>query len=152
VPRPLAKDMISLSALREMRRLAEQTPAHRDRHVDLLRAIAIVIVVVGHWLAVHVSYDGTLRGDSVLALVPWTRPLTWLFQVMPVFFLVGGFANVASLASHRERGGTQVWRVPPRLDRCPRYGSRARPSYQSPRIFTPGRSSILLTACSGRIS
>ncbi|GAB2744253.1 acyltransferase family protein [Streptomyces bullii] len=98
--------MISLSVLREIRRLAEQTPAHRDRHVDLLRAVAIVTVVVGHWLVVHVTYDGTLSGDSVLALVPWTRPFTWLFQVMPVFFLVGGFSNAASLTSHRERGGS----------------------------------------------
>ncbi|HEX4817336.1 MAG TPA: acyltransferase [Nonomuraea sp.] len=92
--------------LREMRRLAEETPAHRDRHVDLLRAIAITLVVAGHWLAVHVTYGaGGLRGGSVLDLVPWTRPLTWLFQVMPIFFLVGGYANAASLASHRDRGG-----------------------------------------------
>jgi peptidoglycan/LPS O-acetylase OafA/YrhL len=120
VNRPLARDMIVISVLREMRRLAEQTPAHRDRHVDLLRAIAIVTVVVGHWLAVHVSYDGTLRGDSVLALVPWTRPSTWLFQVMPVFFLVGGFANAASLASHRERGGSTTGWLLRRTDRLVR--------------------------------
>ncbi|WP_223167741.1 acyltransferase family protein [Nonomuraea sp. SYSU D8015] len=94
-----------LRALRELRRLAERTPEHRDRHVDLLRAIAITAVVVGHWLAVHVTYDGGLRGGNVLELVPWTRALTWLFQVMPIFFLVGGYANAASLAAHRERGG-----------------------------------------------
>ncbi|WP_230885354.1 acyltransferase family protein [Streptomyces spinoverrucosus] len=103
-----------------MRRLAEQTPAHRDRHVDLLRAVAIVVVVVGHWLAVHVTYDGTLRGESVLRLVPWTRPFTWLFQVMPVFFLVGGFANAASLTAHRERGGTITGWVLHRTDRLVR--------------------------------
>ncbi|MGC9540554.1 acyltransferase family protein [Streptomyces sp. UG1] len=112
--------MSALSILRELRRLAEQTPAHRDRHVDLLRAVAIVAVVVGHWLAVHVTYDGTLRGDSVLALVPWTRPFTWLFQVMPVFFLVGGFANAASLDSHHEQGGGASGWVLRRTDRLVR--------------------------------
>lgn len=94
-----------LRALRELRRLAERTPEHRDRHIDLLRAIAITAVVAGHWLAVHVTYDGGPRGGNVLELVPWTRPLTWLFQVMPVFFLVGGYANAASLAACRDRGG-----------------------------------------------
>ncbi|MBB5133499.1 fucose 4-O-acetylase-like acetyltransferase [Thermocatellispora tengchongensis] len=74
--------------------------------MDLLRAVAIVAVVVGHWLAVHVTYGAEgMSGGSVLDLVPWTRPLTWLFQVMPIFFLVGGYANAASLASWRRRGG-----------------------------------------------
>ncbi len=91
-----------------MRRAAELTPAHRDRYVDLLRAVAIGAVVLGHWLAVHVSYDGGFAGGSVLETVGWTRPLTWLFQVMPVFFLVGGYANAASLASYRGRGGNAV--------------------------------------------
>ncbi|MFI7632857.1 acyltransferase [Nonomuraea sp. NPDC049400] len=100
-----------------MRRLAERTPAHRDRTVDLLRAIAITAVVVGHWLVVHVSYDGGPRGGSVLELVPWTRPLTWLFQVMPVFFLVGGYANAASLAAHRATGGDATCWTLRRTDR-----------------------------------
>ncbi|MFG1703735.1 acyltransferase [Nonomuraea sp. M3C6] len=92
-------------AARELRRKAEQTPARRDRHVDLLRAVSIAAVVIGHWLVIQVTYDGGLHGASLLDLVPWTRPLTWLFQVMPIFFLVGGFANAASLASHRRHGG-----------------------------------------------
>ncbi|TMR97213.1 acyltransferase [Nonomuraea basaltis] len=106
--------------MREMRRLAERTPTHRDRHVDLLRAIAITAVVAGHWLAMHVTYDGSLRGGSVLELVPWTRPLTWLFQVMPVFFLVGGYANAASLTAHRDRGGDATTWTLRRTDRLVR--------------------------------
>ncbi|NGO11884.1 acyltransferase [Streptomyces sp. HC44] len=106
--------------MREMRRLAERTPAHRDRHVDFLRAVAIVVVVVGHWMAVHVTYDGELYGDTVLQLVPWTRPFTWLFQVMPVFFLVGGFANAASLTAHHNQGGNAVGWTLHRTDRLVR--------------------------------
>ncbi|QFG24620.1 acyltransferase [Actinomadura sp. WMMB 499] len=80
-----------------LRRLAERTPPQRDRWVDLVRAVAIVLVVIGHWLAVVVTYDGGLGGEHVLTALPWTRWLSWAFQVMPVFFLAGGFANAASL-------------------------------------------------------
>ncbi|MFC5819440.1 acyltransferase family protein [Nonomuraea harbinensis] len=103
-----------------LRQLAGNTPAHRDRVVDLLRAVAIIAVVTGHWLAVYVTYDGGLRGGSVLDVVPWTRRLTWLFQVMPVFFLVGGFAGAASITSHRGRGGTAVSWILGRTDRLVR--------------------------------
>ena len=32
-------------------RIDAATPAERDRYVDLLRALAIVMVVLGHWTA-----------------------------------------------------------------------------------------------------
>ncbi|WP_327583924.1 acyltransferase [Nonomuraea sp. NBC_00507] len=105
-----------------MRRLAERTPPERERHVDLLRAIAITAVVVGHWLAVHVQATPArgVQTGNVLEIVPWTRPLTWLFQVMPVFFLVGGYANAVSLTAHRERGGDAAAWVLRRTDRLVR--------------------------------
>lgn len=95
-------------------RLADRTPAHRERHLDLLRAAAIFAVVLGHWLAMVVVADADrLTGYNALAVLPWAHPLTWLFQVMPVFFLVGGFANAASLNSYRRRaegpGATSDW-------------------------------------------
>jgi hypothetical protein len=88
--------------------LAASAPAHRDRYVDLLRATSIGAVVLGHWMvgAVTLSDDDGVRGANLLAAAPWTHPLTWLFQVMPVFFLVGGYANGASLAARRRRGET----------------------------------------------
>lgn len=88
-----------------VRDLAAATPASRDRYVDFLRAFAIVMVVVGHWLAVMITFrDGRLGGEHVLAVLPWTHWLTWLFQVMGIFFLVGGYANAASWDSTRRRG------------------------------------------------
>ncbi|MEU8203125.1 acyltransferase [Streptosporangium sp. NPDC049046] len=94
---------------RQVRLMAERTPPHRERYVDLLRAVAITAVVIGHWLAIYVTHDGgKFQGGSILQVVPWTHPLTWLFQVMPLFFLVGGFANAASLTSHLKRGGNAV--------------------------------------------
>lgn len=37
-------------ATAQSRRLAELTPDHRNRYVDLLRAVSILVVVFGHWL------------------------------------------------------------------------------------------------------
>ncbi len=42
--------------LRRLAQVAESTPASRDRYVDLLRALAITLVVLGHWLITVVSY------------------------------------------------------------------------------------------------
>ncbi len=79
----------------------------RDLSVDLMRAVAMVAVALGHWLVVVPSYaDGRFDGVNALAEVPLMRPLTWLFQVMPLFFVVGGVANAASWATTRARGGT----------------------------------------------
>ncbi|MEV6983620.1 acyltransferase [Sphaerisporangium sp. NPDC051017] len=89
-----------------IRRVAERAPTRRDRYVDLVRAFAITAVVTGHWLVVSITHGpGGFSGRAVLETVPWTRPLTWVFQVMPLFFLVGGYANAASLRSHLRRGG-----------------------------------------------
>jgi hypothetical protein len=98
--------------VRRLRDIAARTPARRERYVDLLRAVAIIAVVVGHWLLIVVQPDGGLTGSSALSTLTWAHRLTWLFQVMPVFFLVGGFANAASLAATRRDGGTAVsWLV-----------------------------------------
>lgn len=87
------------------RRLAEQTPVERNRYVDLLRALSILVVVLGHWTMAAVTVrDGELVPGHLLVLAEWTHPLTWVFQVMPVFFLVGGYANALSWRSARRRG------------------------------------------------
>lgn len=93
--------------MRRLRQLAERTPADRERYVDLLRAVAITMVVLGHWAVTVTGYDdaGRPTGRSALPELPWAYPLTWVAQVMPVFFLVGGYANAASLTSLRARGG-----------------------------------------------
>jgi peptidoglycan/LPS O-acetylase OafA/YrhL len=92
--------------MHRLREYAEHTPPQRERYVDLLRAVAILIVVAGHWMVIVVT-EGThgVEGFSALEVLPWGRPITWLLQVIPVFFMVGGFANAASLVSHTRGGG-----------------------------------------------
>jgi surface polysaccharide O-acyltransferase-like enzyme len=91
--------------LRELARTADDTP-DRDRYVDLLRLVTIAIVVLGHWLGAVVVEDAQHRPTtgSASGLLPWTAPLTWLFQLVPMFFLVTGRTNAALLVSDRRHG------------------------------------------------
>jgi fucose 4-O-acetylase-like acetyltransferase len=102
----------------DLRALAAATPPTRNRVVDFLRAAAILTVVLGHWLLAAVMVrDGDLRVDAVLNLAPWSHPLTWVFQVMPVFFLVGGYANGLSWRASRRRDVTYAEWLRGRLQR-----------------------------------
>ncbi|MFF3430787.1 acyltransferase [Streptomyces sp. NPDC002602] len=76
--------------------MAAATPATRDRYVDLLRVASLATVVLGHWLMAAVGPDGM---GNLLGIVPDLQPLTWAFQVMPVFFFVGGFSHALSYRS-----------------------------------------------------
>ncbi|MFI2430947.1 acyltransferase [Streptomyces sp. NPDC018693] len=80
----------------------------RDRYVDFLRAWAIVLVVVGHWVITGLVRhpDGSIGAPELLATVPWTQWLTLGFQIMPLFFLAGGYAAGRSWERARADGGT----------------------------------------------
>ncbi|GHH88940.1 acyltransferase family protein [Streptomyces capitiformicae] len=80
----------------------------RDRYVDFLRAWAIVLVVIGHWLitALVRGPGGEITALELLAVIPWTQWLTLGFQVMPLFFLAGGHAAGGSWVRARAAGGT----------------------------------------------
>ncbi|EFE68122.1 membrane protein [Streptomyces viridosporus ATCC 14672] len=86
-------------------RVDAATPDHRDRAVDALRALAILGVVLGHWLVTALVADGrTLHTASPLQHLPRLAPVSWLFQTLAVFFLVGGHVATRSYASARARG------------------------------------------------
>jgi Acyltransferase family len=102
-----------VNALGQVRQLARRvdaaTPPHRDRAVDALRALAIAGVIGGHWLVTALvagaGQGGTvLRDDSPLVSMPWLTPLSWVFQTLAVFFLVGGYS-----AARSYRGGYLAW-------------------------------------------
>jgi hypothetical protein len=85
--------------------LVAATPDTRNRYVDLIRVLSIGVVVLGHWtMAVLGFTDGEFTGKNLLEMNPDLQILTWAFQVMPLFFIVGGFTNGTSWASARRRG------------------------------------------------
>ncbi|MFI6527970.1 acyltransferase [Streptomyces uncialis] len=93
------------TSLREAERPAGATPSGRDRYMDLLRVASLATVILGHWLmaAVAPRPDGTAHIGNLLTHLPEAQSLTWLFQVMPVFFYVGGFAHALSYRSLSRR-------------------------------------------------
>jgi hypothetical protein len=86
--------------------MAARTPPARNRYVDFLRAASILVVVFGHWLAAAPwrRPDGELVATHVLAVADWTHWLTWGIQVMPIFFMVGGFSNGLTWRAGRREG------------------------------------------------
>ncbi len=96
-----------------LRRLAVRvdaaTPPGRDRAVDALRALAIAGVIGGHWLVTALvpgqgSGRAVLHDVSPLAAMPALAPVSWIFQTLSVFFLVGGYS-----AARGYRGGYVSW-------------------------------------------
>nr|WP_256122968.1 acyltransferase [Streptomyces sp. LUP47B] len=88
-------------------RIDAATPAGRDRAVDALRAFAILGVVLGHWLVTALVADGgALHTASPLQHMPWLAPISWAFQTLAVFFLVGGHVATRGYTSARARGTT----------------------------------------------
>jgi Acyltransferase family len=96
-------------------RIDAATPASRDRTVDALRALAIVGVILGHWLVTalvltrgHPGAPGhagdVLHDASPLASMPMLTPVSWIFQTLAIFFFVGGYS-----AARSYRGGYRAW-------------------------------------------
>jgi len=95
-----------MSAWSRAAEVAARTPPSRNRYVDFLRAASILCVVLGHWLAAAPWVDsaGKLQATHILAVSSWTHWLTWAIQVMPVFFMVGGFSNGITWRAARRDG------------------------------------------------
>ncbi len=76
-----------------------------------MRATSIGLVIIGHWLAaVSIVEDGQLVLGHITNLADWSHWATWLFQVMPVFFIVGGYANTTSWQSAGRKGQSyELW-------------------------------------------
>ena len=93
--------------------MAEKTPAERNRYVDFLRSVSITVVIVGHWLIATAWYTGgELQIGHLLRQALHMQWMTWLFQVMPIFFIVGGYSNGVSLESAARKGtGYAAWLV-----------------------------------------
>ena len=80
----------------------------RDLTLDLARVFSVVLVVIVHLLMVGVGADstGALSVSRPLEEQPWFSAATWVGQIMPLFFVVGGFASLTAWRSLGRRGGT----------------------------------------------
>ncbi|MFI8432709.1 acyltransferase [Streptomyces sp. NPDC079020] len=90
-------------------RVDARTPAHRDRAVDGLRALALLAVPTGHWLLGGFTLDdgGALHNASPLSTFGFFAPVSWVLQMLGIFFLVGGYASVISY--RRRKSTTGAW-------------------------------------------
>jgi Acyltransferase family len=84
----------------------------RNLAVDLYRVSGVILIVLGHWLAGSVTYrDGSFGRQNPLMDQPWTQWLTWIFQAVPIFFMVAGYAAAVSWGHRRAGDGMsrQTW-------------------------------------------
>jgi hypothetical protein len=93
----------------DARTVAAATAPDRDRAVDVARLAALVVVMFGHCALLLATIDS--RGlwiGNLLGEIPAIAPVTWVLQVMPLFFLAGGAAG-----AYGWREGTQwgTWLV-----------------------------------------
>ncbi|MDQ4028223.1 MAG: acyltransferase [Actinomycetota bacterium] len=85
--------------------LASRTPAGRDRYVDFLRAFSICTVVLGHWFIALLWWrNETIGVHNVVGVTSGLWLATWVLQVMPLFFFVGGFSNLKTFNAARRKG------------------------------------------------
>jgi surface polysaccharide O-acyltransferase-like enzyme len=90
--------------------MVERTPADRERYVDFLRVFSIAIVVTWHWSLSVIFWNGErFLMPNPISQVPGGWLYTWVLQIVPVFFIVGGYANYATWEGSRRRG--EPWPV-----------------------------------------
>lgn len=108
-------------AIAELRPVSAPSPESRPRRdtgIDLVRAFCVLGVVVLHALMVGVTAtDGVPLFVNASEGAGWITPLSWILQVMPLFFVIGGFAGYTSYLRARHRGGTPAAFVAGRIHR-----------------------------------
>ncbi|KQQ69048.1 acyltransferase family protein [Microbacterium sp. Leaf320] len=81
-------------------------PAGRDLTLDLARVVCVVLVVFVHILFTGVGRapDGTLLIERTVEAQSWFTAASWIANIMPLFFVVGGYAARAGWRSASARG------------------------------------------------
>lgn len=87
------------------------SPQGRDPYPDALRACALIVVVLGHWLATLPQFvDGHLVDtDHLLAVWDAAGFLTWVVQVVPLFVFVSAAVSADGVARRLAQGEQQAW-------------------------------------------
>jgi hypothetical protein len=83
-----------------------QTPADRDRAIDVIRIASLIGVVFGHTvMATSTIRDDVFIWSNLLTESTVFQALTWVFQIMPLFFFAGVAASVQSWRPGSSWGG-----------------------------------------------
>lgn len=89
------------------------TPS-RDRYVDFIRAFSLLVVVAWHWVFTIIIWeDDGPHASNPIGFTTGAWLATWLLQVMPLFFYVGGYAHLQSWRKASAQGetiGAFTWR------------------------------------------
>ena len=86
--------------------LDARTPVDRDRAIDVIRITALIGVVIGHTvMAISIIRGGVFIWDNLLTTSTVFQALTWIFQIMPLFFFAGAAACVTSWRTGANWGG-----------------------------------------------
>jgi hypothetical protein len=89
--------MSSMTGLPSPDELAANTPVQRDRALDVIRITSLIAVVAGHTvMAISTLRGGVLIWDNLLTTSVAFQALTWIFQIMPLFFFAGAAACLSS--------------------------------------------------------
>lgn len=81
-------------------------PGNRDTGIDLVRSLCVIAVVLLHAIMVGVDVvDGRPVFDNASTGTWWIVPVSWALQVMPLFFVIGGFSGLLAHRSNLARGG-----------------------------------------------
>jgi hypothetical protein len=82
--------------------------SRRDPAIDLVRFACLVVVVVLHSLmsAAVLGPDGSVVPTVALSRTTGFAIASWLFQIMPLFFVIGGCAGIISWRRIRAEGGS----------------------------------------------
>ena len=66
----------------------------RDPVMDLVRVLCVVVVVIGHMLMIGAAVvpGRGLVIERTLLETSWIGPVTWIAQIMPLFFVIGGYS------------------------------------------------------------
>jgi Acyltransferase family len=86
--------------------LAARTPADRDRALDVIRIVSLIGVVAGHTvMAISVIRNHVLIWDNLLTTSVVFQAVTWILQIMPLFFFAGAAASLSSWRPGTNWGG-----------------------------------------------
>ncbi len=85
-------------------------PPPRDRYPDALRAGALLVVVLGHWVATLPRLDDGRMVATEHLLTVWDAAgvLTWFVQVVPLFVFVSAAVSADGAARRLDDGTRQL--------------------------------------------